>query len=72
MAEIRLGKAASEFNVSTQTIIESLQKKGFAIDNKPTSKLTEEMYHYISSLFSSEKEVKEQSRSAGLKLKKRE
>ena len=28
MAEIRLGKAASEFNVSTQTIIESLQKKG--------------------------------------------
>ena len=74
MAEIRLGKAASEFNVSTQTIIESLQKKGFAIENKPTAKLNDEMYNYISGLFSSEKEVKEQSKSAGLssKLKKRD
>lgn len=72
MAEIRLGKAASEFNVSTQTIIESLQKKGFAIDNKPTAKLTEEMYNYISGIFSSDKEAKEQSKSVGLKLKKRE
>ena len=72
MAEIRLGKAASEFNVSTQTIIESLQKKGFAIENKPTAKLTEEMYSYISSVFSSDKEAKEQSKSIGLKLKKRE
>ncbi len=74
MAEIRLGKAATEFNVSTQTIIESLQKKGFNIENKPTAKLTEEMYSYISGLFSSEKEVKEQSKTVGLssKLKKRE
>ena len=72
MAEIRLGKAASEFNVSTQTIIESLQKKGFAIDNKPTAKLTDEMYNYISGIFSSDKEAKEQSKSVGLKLKKRE
>lgn len=74
MAEIRLGKAASEFNVSTQTIIESLQKKGFAIENKPTAKLTEEMYNYISGIFSSDKEAKEQSKSVGLglKLKKRE
>jgi len=72
MAEIRLGKAASEFNVSTQTIIESLQKKGFAIDNKPTAKLTEEMYGYISGIFSSDKEAKEQSKTVGLKLKKRE
>ncbi len=74
MAEIRLGKAASEFNVSTQTIIESLQKKGFAIENKPTAKLTEEMYNYISGIFSSDKEAKEESKSVGigLKLKKRE
>ena len=67
MAEIRLGKAASEFNVSTQTIIESLQKKGFAIENKPTAKLTEEMYGYIAGIFSSNKEAKEESKTAGLK-----
>lgn len=72
MAEIRLGKAASEFNVSTQTIIESLQKKGFAIENKPTAKLNDAMYSYIASIFSSDKEAKEESKSAGLKLKKRE
>jgi translation initiation factor IF-2 len=72
MAEIRLGKAALEFNVSTQTIIESLQKEGFALENKPTTKLTAEMYTYISGTFSSDKEAKEQSKSAGLKLKKRE
>ncbi len=72
MAEIRLGKAASEFNVSTQTIIESLQKKGFAIENKPTAKLNEEMYRYIASIFSSDKEAKEESKTVGLKLKKRE
>jgi translation initiation factor IF-2 len=72
MAEIRLGKAASEFNVSTQTIIESLQKKGFAIDNKPTAKLNDEMYSYIASIFSSDKEAKEESKTVGLKLKKRE
>ncbi len=72
MAEIRLGKAASEFNVSTQTIIESLQKKGFAIENKPTAKLNDEMYGYIASIFSSDKEAKEESKTVGLKLKKRE
>ncbi len=72
MAEIRLGKAASEFNVSTQTIIESLQKKGFAIENKPTAKLNDEMYSYIASIFSSDKEAKAESKTVGLKLKKRE
>ncbi|MEZ4804030.1 MAG: translation initiation factor IF-2 [Bacteroidia bacterium] len=72
MAEIRLGKAALEFNVSTQTIIESLQKEGFALENKPTTKLTAEMYKHIAGIFSSDKEAKEQSKSVGLKLKKRE
>jgi len=72
MAEIRLAKAASELNVSVSTIIESLTKKGFAIENKPTSKLTEEMYQYVSSLFSTEKAVKEESKSLSLKLKKKD
>ncbi|MES2618172.1 MAG: translation initiation factor IF-2 [Bacteroidota bacterium] len=72
MAEIRLVKAAAELNVSVQTIVESLQKKGFAIENKPTAKLSDEMYHYVSTLFVSDKAAKEESKSQGLKLKKRE
>ncbi len=73
MAEIRLGKAATEFNVSKEAIIESLQKKGFEVENKPTSKLTEEMYAYISGLFSSDKEAKQESKTKLLKsLKKKE
>ncbi len=72
MAEIRLVKAAAELNVSVQTIVESLQKKGFAIENKPTAKLSDEMYNYVSNLFVSDKAAKEESKSQGLKLKKRE
>jgi translation initiation factor IF-2 len=73
MAEIRLGKAATEFNVSKEAIIESLQKKGFEVENKPTSKLTEEMYAYISGMFSSDKEAKQESKTKLLKsLKKKE
>ncbi len=70
MAEIRLAKAAAEFNVSKEAIIESLQKKGFEIDNKPTSKLTEEMYSYISGMYSSDKEAKQESQESKLKLNK--
>ncbi len=37
-------KVAKEFNVGLHTIVEHLQKKGFAIEEKPTAKVTEEMY----------------------------
>jgi translation initiation factor IF-2 len=72
MAEIRLAKAATELNVSREAIVESLQSKGFSIDNKPTSKLTEEMYEYISSIYSSDKEAKLESKLKSSKLKKKE
>ncbi len=72
MAEIRIVNAAKEFNVSAQTIIESLQKNGFAIENKPTAKLNEEMYRFVSNLYASDKAAKEESKSFGLKLKKQE
>ena len=37
-------KVAKEFNVGLHTIVEHLQKKGFSIDEKPTAKVTDEMY----------------------------
>jgi translation initiation factor IF-2 len=39
----RLVKVAQELNVGTATIVEFLGTKGFHIENKPTSKVTEEM-----------------------------
>jgi translation initiation factor IF-2 len=43
----RLFKVASEFNVSTQSIVDTLDKNGFSIDNKPNSKITPEMYDVL-------------------------
>jgi translation initiation factor IF-2 len=39
-----LVKVATELNVGLSTIVEHLQDKGFEIDNKPTAKVTDEMY----------------------------
>jgi translation initiation factor IF-2 len=41
--EKRLVKVAQELNVGTSTIVDFLNGKGFHIENKPTSKVTEEM-----------------------------
>ena len=40
---MRLIAAAKKFNVGASTITEFLQGKGFDIDNRPTTKLSEEM-----------------------------
>jgi len=56
-----LVKAASEFNVGTNSIVEHLQKKGFAIDNKPNAKISDEMYNELIKEFSSSMAVKEKA-----------
>ena len=40
---IRLVNAAKEFNVGFHSIVEHLKSKGFVIEDKPTTKLTEDM-----------------------------
>ncbi len=47
MAEVkslRLVKVANELNVGTHTIIEHLKSKGYEVEDRPTTKITEEMY----------------------------
>jgi translation initiation factor IF-2 len=51
----RLFKVASEFNVSTQSIVDSLAKSGFTIENKPNSKITSEMYEVLERTYSEDK-----------------
>lgn len=63
---IRLNKAAREFNISTQTIVDFLGKNGFAIDAKPNTKLEIEMVELLEKEFQLDKQVKEEAHEKGL------
>ena len=57
----RLVKIAKELNVATSTIVEYLAKAGFEIENKPTAKVSEEMYQALQKEFSSSIAEKEKA-----------
>ena len=57
----RLVKIAKELNVGTATIVEFLGENGFEIENKPTSKVSDEMYEALLKKYSNSMAVKEQA-----------
>jgi translation initiation factor IF-2 len=57
----RIAKVASELGVGVQTIAEELNKRGFDVDAKPTSKLNDEMYMVLLKVFKSDKEAREEA-----------
>ena len=57
----RLIKIAKELNVGTATIVDFLNENGFEIDNKPTSKVSDDMYDALLKEFSSSMAVKEKA-----------
>ena len=57
----KLIKIAKEFNVGTSTIVEYLNGKGFDIQNKPTSMVSDDMYTELLKEYSSSAEVKEKA-----------
>ena len=59
----RLVKVAKELNVGTTTIVDHLQGNGFEIENKPTAKVTDEMYEELIKEFSNSIAIKEQADS---------
>jgi len=63
---VRLSKAAREFNISIDSVIEFLGKKGFVIDRNPNTKLDPQMYDLLFNEFQEEKHVKEISKQKGL------
>ena len=63
---VRLSKAASEFNVGVQTIIDFLHKKGHKIDSNPNTKLTPEMYALLIKEYQPDKAAKEISKKIEL------
>lgn len=65
---IRLSKAAREFNISKNTIIQFLEKRGFKIESSPNTKLAPEMYELLVNEFQDEKAVKESAHKKGLEF----
>ncbi len=65
---IRLAAASKEFNVGVQHIVEFLQRQGYAVDNKPTTKLNEEMYYALLKEYSKDKVLKEKADQVNIGL----
>ncbi|MEX2436268.1 MAG: translation initiation factor IF-2, partial [Balneolaceae bacterium] len=52
----KLFKVASEFNVATQSIVDTLSENGFDVANRPNSKITYEMYVVLIGVYGDDKE----------------
>jgi len=68
MAEITrpkpLFKVASEFNVSTQSIVDALAEKDFKVANRPNFKITPEMYAELDKIYGEDKAKSEEHERA--------
>ena len=58
----RLSKVAKELNVSISTITEFLKGKGYAVENNPMAKISDEQYLLLSKEYQSEKAAKEEAK----------
>ncbi len=58
---IRLVKIAKELNVGTTTIVDHLLANGFEIENKPTAKISDDMYDVLVKEFQNSIAVKEKA-----------
>lgn len=47
----RLVKVAKELNKATRTLVDLLREEGFEIENKPTSKVSDQMYEFLKTHF---------------------
>ena len=56
---MRLVKVAKELNVGTNTIVDYLNDSGYEVANKPTSKISDEMYDALLKEFQASANVKE-------------
>jgi len=69
MAEktIRLNKVAREFNVGIATLVDFLNNKGHKVDSNPNSKISNEQYQILTKEFSSDINLKKESKKVDLK-----
>jgi translation initiation factor IF-2 len=65
----RLGKAATQLNVSKDTIVEFLSKKGFTIENNPMAKIEGDVYDILLAEFAGDQQAKEKTKAVATKYK---
>ncbi|MBL7766972.1 MAG: translation initiation factor IF-2 [Chitinophagaceae bacterium] len=63
---IRLMKAAKEFNIGKDTLVDFLTKSGFKVDNNPNAILSEGMYDALMMEYAADKAAKKKSESVVL------
>ena len=64
---IRLSKAAREFNVGINTIVEFLQKKDISIKTNPNTKISPEAYEFLAIEYSSDSNAKKESEKLSMR-----
>lgn len=62
----RILAAAKEFNIGKETLVDFLKNKGFDIEDKPSTKLTEQMYFALEDEYAKDKAAKRKSESIAL------
>ena len=68
----RLVKVAEELNVGTKTIVEFLNSNGFQMSNKPTAKVSAEMYSLLAKNFQKSIAIKEKANKITIGTRKKE
>ncbi|MBP7496493.1 MAG: translation initiation factor IF-2 [Bacteroidales bacterium] len=64
----RITKIAQEFNISVDTIVNFLSKKGITIEKNPNAKISPDQYEILAKEFLSEKKNKEASQSLSIDI----
>ena len=59
---VRLSKAAREFNLGVETIVDFLASKGIEVERKPNTKLEPEHYALVRANFADEKVAKQKAK----------
>ncbi len=70
MATLRLNKILRELNISLDRAVEHLSKKGFEIEARPTTKISDEIYNVLLDEFQTDKSKKVASREVGEEKRK--
>jgi len=68
--QIRLNKVLREFNVSLDRVVEFLGTKGYEIESRPTTKISNEIYEVLYEEFETDKSKRVESKEVSEELKK--
>ncbi len=70
MATLRLNKVLRELNISLDRAVECLLKKGYEIEARPTTKISDEVYNVLLDEFQTDKSKKVASKEVGEEKRK--